>query len=99
MLPKDVKSAVRAIVRLVQARFHQEGDAAQQRRYAAPDKGTPHVGGISRFKVHDSCHCLLAARAREGRWVVVSVHTQLRRKYLTGDVFWTMIGGGGGCMW
>lgn len=73
MLAKDVIAAVRAVMGLVEAGVHQEGNAAQQGRDAASDKCTPHIGSITWLEVHDAHNCLFAAGAGEWRWIIVGI--------------------------
>ena len=92
VFPDYVKSALGAVVVLVQALGGHEGDAAA-RRAAAPapqaapaqeDRCCPHECGVSRFMVQDRHHIHLAAGALRSNRVLI-----VNRPKLNGEYAWT----------
>jgi hypothetical protein len=55
MFPEDVVSAVGAVVGLVEAGLHEEGEATEEGSDAAADRHAPQVGSVARLQVHH-CH-------------------------------------------
>ena len=70
MFSHDVMAAIRAIVGLIQARFHQEWNTAAKRGDAESDRYAPKVGSVTGFEVDNSQNCIFAAGTGEGRGVI-----------------------------